>query len=84
MDMIRTQIQLTEKQAKTLKTLSARRRVSTAELIRQGIDQYLETQSVPSLDSKRDRAKLIVGKFRSGISDLSERHDDYLDEAFRS
>ena len=39
--MIRTQIQLSEKQAKALKSLAAGRNVSVAELIRQAVDEAL-------------------------------------------
>ena len=41
--MVRTQIQLSEKQAKALKKLAARRNVSVAELIRQAVDVQLHT-----------------------------------------
>lgn len=40
--MIRTQIQLTEEQARALKALAAARHVSVAELIRQSVDDRFE------------------------------------------
>ncbi len=46
--MIRTQIQLTEAQAKALKELSRRENVSIARLIRQSLDQFLKVPLTPS------------------------------------
>jgi hypothetical protein len=40
--MIRTQIQLTEEQARRLKAMAAERGTSVAELIRQGVDDLLQ------------------------------------------
>jgi site-specific recombinase len=81
--MIRTQIQLTEDQAKALKRLAATRRVSIAELIRQGVDTVLRSNAGIDLDEKRRRAIEAVGKFRSGQRDISEKHDNYLAEAMQ-
>lgn len=81
--MIRTQIQLTEKQSRKIRALARERRVSLAEAIRQCIDVSL-------VEGGRDRAALfegaarLVGAFkdRSGASDLSSRHDRHLAKAF--
>ena len=80
--MIRTQVQLTEKQLVTVKRIAAERNMSMSEIIRQGLDCYLQ-QSIGSNREERIRRALdIVGKYRSGYSDVSERHDEHLDEAF--
>ena len=76
--MIRTQIQLTERQAQTLKATAARRGVSMAELIRQSIDQLLEKAGELSSQDLRRKAAAAAGRFRSGQSDVSIRHDGYL------
>ena len=81
--MIRTQIQLTEKQSKALKRLSAKRDVSVAELIRQGIDFYLRSCGTISQEERRQRAIKAAGQFRSGQANLSEKHDAYLAEVYR-
>ncbi|HSB63557.1 MAG TPA: CopG family transcriptional regulator [Thermoanaerobaculia bacterium] len=81
--MIRTQIQLTEKQSRKIRARAREKKVSLAEAIRQCIDESL-------VDGGRDRTALferaerIVGTFkdRSGASDLSSRHDRYLAKAF--
>ena len=78
--MIRTQIQITERQARTLKKLALRRGVSMAELIRQAIDTITEGDDEAA---RWRRATAAIGRFCSGRSDISERHDDYLAEDFR-
>jgi len=80
--MIRTQVQLTEEQARALKEIAHRENTSIAELTRRAIDQWLEATSSVSVTERRRRARTVVGRFRSGRSDISERHDDYLTEAY--
>ena len=81
--MIRTQIQLTEAQAQALKALAAARQSSVAELIRQGVDHLLRQSGSVDLAERRRRAIAVAGRFRSGQSDISARHDDYLAEAYQ-
>ena len=82
--MVRTQIQITEEQAVALKRMATRSKTSMAGIIRTGIDEYLRNHSSVTDQDRVARAKSIVGKFHSGLGDLSERHDDYLAEAYRS
>ncbi len=80
--MIRTQIQLTEGQARTLKRLAKHQQLSVAELIRQSVDLYLANRGELPLDQQYERAMSVVGKYRSGDADLGRNHDQYLAEAF--
>ena len=80
--MIRTQIQLTEDQAKALRRLSAATGRSTAELIRNGIDQYLAGKRTWSVEDRIERARRVAGLFSSGVADVSRDHDRHLAEAF--
>ncbi len=80
--MVRTQIQLTEEQAKALKKLASSRHLSIAELIRQGVDVVLRSNVLIDAEEKRKRAIAIAGRFRSGKRDVSKEHDKYLAEAF--
>jgi hypothetical protein len=80
--MIRTQIQLTERQAERLKATAARRGVSMAELIRQSVDHLLAGAEAPSEKDLRRKAAAAAGRFRSSPGDVSVRHDDYLSDAF--
>lgn len=80
--MIRTQIQLSEQQAQSLKETAARRGVSMAELIRQSIDQLLGKEGDLSQTDLRRRAASVAGRFRSGRTDVAIHHDEHLAEAF--
>ncbi len=80
--MIRTQIQLEEAQHRALKELAARQRTSVADLIRQAVDRLLETSVAVSEEERRRRAIAAAGRFRSGLGDLAEKHDEYLAEAY--
>ena len=82
--MLRTQVQFTEEQHRRLRALAQREGVSIAEAVRRSVMRYLDDQS----EDRRDRythAGELVGRFcdRDGASDLSDRHDDYLDEGFK-
>jgi hypothetical protein len=81
--VIRTQIQLTEEQSARLRQVARRSGVSTAEVIRRSVDRYLEQDAAAPPGGATRLAMLeVVGRWRSGLSDISERHDDYLDEAY--
>ncbi len=82
--MIRTQIQLSEKQMQTLKTLAARRNVSVAELVRQGIDLLLHSTGEADPAEQQRRALALAGRFRSDVTDLALEHDHYLAEAYQA
>lgn len=81
--MVRTQIQLTDEESRKAKRLAAKHKVSVAELIRRSLDRTLREEVIPPDDEEiRRRAIAAVGAFRSGHNDVSERHDDYLVEAY--
>jgi Ribbon-helix-helix protein, copG family len=80
--MIRTQVQLTDEELRALRQLSAATGRSIAELIRNGIDQYLAGNRIAQAEDRADRALRIAGKFSSGSPDASVDHDRYLAEAF--
>lgn len=82
--MVRTQIQLTEQQTKALRKMASARRVSMAELVRQGVDSMLRSNTVIDADEKRARALAAAGRYRSGRRDVSREHDQHLAEAFRT
>ena len=82
--MIRTQIQLTEAQARALKARARREDRSMAELVRESVAEYLARRPAPDVRELARRARDLEGRFRSGGPDLAEEHDRYLDEAFDS
>ena len=80
--MIRTQIQLTEEQAKRLREEARKEQRSMADLVRESVTEYLAKRPGVSRDELEARARSLAGSFRSGHPDLAENHDRYLDEAF--
>ena len=81
--MVRTQIQLTEEQARQVKKMAAYRGVPMAEVIRDAIDGAINSRLRDIPEERRKRAIEIVGKFRSGKGNVSKEHDAYLTEAFK-
>ncbi len=80
--MIRTQVQLTEKQLEALRQAAATTGRSVADLVREGVDQYLRGRSELGREERIERAIRIAGRFASGRTDVSANHDRHLAEAF--
>ena len=80
--MIRTQIQITPEQARSLKRLAAKQGKSVAELIRISVDTLLRSGGFQDQELLRLKALAAAGKL-SGVKNLAEKHDDYLAEAFK-
>ena len=78
--MVRTQIQLSERQLRRLKAIAQQQGVSVAELIRRAIDAKLLADE----NDIRTRALQVVGQFADTASDVSTEHDRYLAEAFQA
>ncbi len=81
--MIRTQIQLTETQARRLRAAARREGISLAEAIRRLVDRGLADDE----DARRRlyaRASEAVGRYRDrkGAKDVAAEHDAYLDEVY--
>ena len=81
--VIRTQIQLTDEQAKRLRELSTTSRESVAALIRKAVDQFI-VSGKPDRSALYRQAKPVVGKYKSDSGNISIDHDRYLEEAFGS
>ena len=78
--MVRTQIQLEARQYELLKRVAARRGVSMALLVREGVDAVLATEDH---GHRWDELFSIVGKYKDGeAEDVSREHDSYLDEIY--
>ena len=82
--MIRTQIQLTEEQARALKALARAEERSMSELVRECVADFLARRRTHDIRDLAKRARDLKGRFRSGHPDLAEAHDRYLDDAFDS
>ncbi|MHB1335384.1 MAG: ribbon-helix-helix protein, CopG family [Candidatus Humimicrobiaceae bacterium] len=81
--MKRTQIQLTDKQYKLLKELSAEKDISMAEVVREAITFYSSSTITIARDERIRDALSIIGKYSSGKKDISINHDEYLENAFK-
>jgi len=81
--MIRMQIQLTEDQREAVRELAHRQQRSEAAVVREAVDLFLR-------QAPHDRSRRMIdalahaGRHRSGCSDVSARHDDYLAESIAS
>ena len=80
--MKRTQIQLTEEQARALKAQARMEERSIAELVRESVAEYLARRRGVDAVALAGRARSLKGRFRSGHADLAEAHDRHLDDAF--
>jgi len=81
--MIRTQIQLTQDQSKSLKKMSKKEKKSVAELIRISVDKMLNSETPYSDVELKQKALSAAGQL-SGTNDLAEKHDDYLADTYAS
>jgi hypothetical protein len=81
--MVRTQIQLTERQAALIRQLAAERNLSMAEAIRLSLDRFLEGTVTVDHGERIRRALAVTERFRSGHRDTSVAHDQVLAEALR-
>ena len=73
--MVRTIIQLPEEQAAALERTARQRGISKAAVIREALTALFEREN----DARSiERALRAAGAGSSGVSDLGERHDDYL------
>ena len=71
------QVYLRPDQLDQLRALALRRRLSMAELVRQGVDKVLG--EVPP---EEDSLNQIIGMMDSGLGDLAANHDTYLAKWF--
>jgi metal-responsive CopG/Arc/MetJ family transcriptional regulator len=81
-EMVRTQIQLTESQAKILHELAVKEGVSISEIIRKSVDTYIQKYEHRQSSILIERAKEAAGKYHAKATDLAKNHDLYLTEDF--
>ena len=82
--MVTTPVQLSEPQIQALERLAAAQNKSSAELIRQVVDDFLRSAGSISLEERKRRAIAAAGRFSSDVTDLATEHDQYLAEAYRA
>lgn len=79
--MIRTQIQLTQEQARRIKEVAEREGISMAEVIRQAVELWLAAYGDLPREERKRRALGVVGRFHSGLGNVAQNHDYYVAEA---
>jgi plasmid stability protein len=78
--MRRVQVQFTDDQVRTLRERASDSGRPIAAVVRDAVDAWIAS------DAQRRRSELAlaaIGGFRSGLGDLAEHHDRYIDEATR-
>ena len=66
--------------AERLERLARRRKRKRSDLVRQALEQFLDTEpEVRPVEKVRD----LLGCFESGLPDLGQRHRDYLIQRLR-
>lgn len=80
----RTQIQLTDEQIRKLRRAARAQGLSVAEVVRRLIDQGIDA-AIPGTPERYERAARWLGAFqdRAGTADISTRHDEFLERAYR-
>lgn len=78
--VIRTEVELSEEQATALRQIAAAEGRSVEDVIRESVDAYAASRNARSREGRKAAAMSVAGRFHSGLSDLAERHDDYLAE----
>lgn len=76
--MIRTQVYLTEEQARDIKLLAKREKKREAEVIRELLSEGLKTTPSKRHESTGESLLHLAGIGGKGPADLSLRVDDYL------
>ena len=77
--MIRTQVQVTERQARELKRIADARGVSISAVVRDAVDRIIDERG---RDAAWRRALAAVGSVRGGGGNVAEEHDRYAAEAY--
>ena len=80
--MVRTQVYLTEEQHLALRRAAERDGISMTAFLRRMVERELVGQA-SKRDYPKDAIMAFVGLGSAEPDDMSERHDEALDEAFR-
>jgi hypothetical protein len=80
--VVRTQISFEDGQMQRLRRVAQQRGVSIAAVVRAAVEREVGEQET-SRQARMKRALTAMDRaFRSGRSDISKRHDDYLAETY--
>ena len=77
--MVTVEVNLPGEQAAALSRPAAERGVTPARLVEEILSQHLAENASVCGETIRRKALGAIGAGRSGLHDLAERHDEYLD-----
>lgn len=77
--MIRTQVQLTERQARDLRRIADARGISISAVVREAVDRIVEERGEAAAWR---RALAAIGSVRGGGENVAKEHDRYLADAY--
>jgi hypothetical protein len=80
--MIRTQVYFSAEQHQALRRAAEREGVSMTALLRRLVDREVVSRTARAR-SRKEAMRAFVGLGSAGPDDVSEKHDEALDEAFR-
>lgn len=80
--MVTTHVELSDEQFGQLRRLAEEEGVSVPELLRRGAEMVVHSRWRRPTREQMERVKSIIGKYDSGLTDVAQRHDDYLAEAY--
>ena len=75
-------IHLSADQARRLERLAAAEGRPLADLLREAVDLVLDRARETDLRERTERALAVVGRYRSGLDSVAERHDEHLDDLY--
>jgi hypothetical protein len=75
--MRRMQVQFTDEQVRTLQERASDSRRPVAAVVRDAVDAWI---AADAQHRRRELALAAIGGFHSGLGDLAEHHDRYLEE----
>ncbi|MBI5216058.1 MAG: hypothetical protein HY960_09925 [Ignavibacteriae bacterium] len=81
--MTQTLIELSDEQMKIIEEMATKRHLTIIEFIKEKLGQFLLNETRKPDVQQKQRALSVAGRFKSGLHDLSTRHDDYLAESLR-
>jgi hypothetical protein len=79
--VIRLQIQFTERELAALRSEAAERHISVSAVVREAVDERLRRPRLlptPTREDLIERSLAAMGRFHSGLGDVSARHDEYF------
>jgi hypothetical protein len=80
--VVRTQVYFSEEQHRALRRAANREGISMTALLRRMVEREILGRATPP-DYSKDAIMAFVGLGSAEPDDISERHDEALDEAFR-